>query len=242
MPTTHELVQALQNMQDEFMPVVPFNLRETVPQVFDLSEQNPALKHIDLDNPEEFTDYIFGELRRKGKPVGVGLYDENRIVYRGRKLFDGETEHRSIHLGIDIFVHPGTLVSTPLEAEVHSFANNKTHGDYGPTIILQHQIDHITFFTLYGHLSMDSLTDLRTGNKFAAGSAIGKIGKSHENGGWPPHLHFQVISHMGQWKGDFPGTASSSEREKYLAVCPDPNLILRIPREIFSRKNSPGKI
>jgi murein DD-endopeptidase MepM/ murein hydrolase activator NlpD len=241
MATAYEVAQVLQDIHDTIMPVVPFDLRETVPVVFDLSERNPALEHIDLDNPEEFTEYIFGELRRRGKPVGVGLYDEDRVVYRGRALFDGESEHRSIHLGIDIFVSPGTPVNTPLAAEVHSFANNKTHGDYGPTIILQHQIDHITFFTLYGHLSVNSLTDLRAGNKFAAGSMIGNIGESHENGGWPPHLHFQVITRMEQWKGDFPGTASPSEREKYLAICPDPNLILGIPPGTFSKKVPPGK-
>lgn len=242
MAFTDEVVQVLRKMRDTFKPVVPFDLRKTVPEVFDLSERNRALEHIDLDNPEEFTSYIFGELRRKGKPVGVGLYDEERVVYRGRALFGGEKEHRNVHLGIDIFVDAGTPVSTPLGAEVHSFANNKTRGDYGPTIILRHEAESIPFFTLYGHLSTDSLAGLRVGKRFAAGGVIGRTGESHENGGWPPHLHFQIITRMDEWRGDFPGTASPSEREKYLELCPDPNLILGIPPRTFSKKIPPGTV
>lgn len=241
MSDTTDVVRVLHGMRDAFKPVVPFDLRKTTPAVFDLSERNEALESIDLDNPEEFTAYIFGELRRQGKPVGVGLYDEDRVVYRGRALFDEERESRSVHLGIDIFVEPGTPVSTPLEAEVHSFANNKTHGDYGPTIILTHRIEDISFFTLYGHLSVDSLAGLRSGDAFSAGKVIGRVGESHENGGWPPHLHFQIITRMGEWNGDFPGAAAPSERERYLELCPDPNLILGIPRGIFSGKMPPGK-
>jgi murein DD-endopeptidase MepM/ murein hydrolase activator NlpD len=161
-------------------------------------------------------------------PVGIGCYDEDRVVYRDRALFGGEDENRSLHLGIDIFVDAGTPVSTPLAGEIHSFANNDTHGDYGPTIILGHRIEDVTFFTLYGHLSVSSLAGLRPGHRYAAGEVIGTVGDSRENGGWAPHLHFQVITHMSGWSGDFPGVAAPSQRDRYLELCPDPNLILGI--------------
>jgi hypothetical protein len=44
-------------------------------------------------------------------------------------------------------------------------------GDYGPTIILEHRLDSIPFFTLYGHLSRPSLEGLEPGLAFAAGTA-----------------------------------------------------------------------
>ncbi|WP_238593699.1 hypothetical protein, partial [Endozoicomonas atrinae] len=52
---------------------------------------------------------------------------------------------------------------------------------------------------------------------------------SEVNGHWPPHLHFQVISDLLDQKGDFIGVAPKSERDYYLSICPDPNLILGIP-------------
>ena len=57
---------------------------------------------------------------------------------------------------------------------------------------------------------------------------IATIGNKNENGQWPSHLHFQVITDMLHHKGDFPGVASVSEQKYYLTLCLDPNLILRI--------------
>ena len=47
-----------------------------------------------------------------------------------------------------------------------------------------------------------------------------------ENGGWPAHLHFQIIGDLMGFIGDFPGVAKQSEIEEWLERCPDPNLIL----------------
>lgn len=225
----NEVVRILRAGHGAFKPVVPVDLGKHAPLVFDLSKGNRELDGIDLDDPVKFSAYVFGKLRKRGIGVGIGCYGEDREVYRDRQLFAGEDENRSLHLGIDIFVEPGTPVSTPLDAQVHSFANNKTHGDYGPTIILRHRIEGVTFFTLYGHLSISSLVGLRPGAAVAAGEIVGRVGEIHENGGWPPHVHFQVITDMGSWKGDFPGVAAPSQRDRYLALCPDPNLILGIP-------------
>ena len=54
----------------------------------------------------------------------------------------------------------------------------------------------------------------------------------HENGHWPPHLHFQIILDMQLKEGDYPGVCKYSEREKYLANCPDPDLILQLNQYI----------
>lgn len=71
------------------------------------------------------------------------------------------------------------------------------------------------------------------GKPVAAGEQIATIGSMDENGGWPPHLHFQIILDMLGKEGDFIGVAPASQRAIWTSICPDPNLILGIPDGIF---------
>jgi len=224
-----EVLRILRERRGELKPVLPFDPERMPPVIFDLSAHGQALAGLDLNDVDAFSRRVFDELRRRRSPWGIGRYAEDRLLYRHRSLFSGEGEARSVHMGIDLFAAPGTRVSTPLAAEVHSFAFNDTPGDYGPTIILRHLSEGVDFFTLYGHLSRASLDGLAPGRRFAAGDVIARIGGSEENGGWPPHLHFQLVSDMGRRKGDFPGVVAPSQLETYRLLCPDPNLILRIP-------------
>lgn len=161
----------------------------------------------------------------------LGGYAEDRSIYT-QKLFAPEGEEpRTLHLGLDIFAPADTPVFAPLMARVHSVADNANPGDYGPTLILEHvPATGLVFFTLYGHLSKASTRALKRGQAFMPGEPIAALGKRHENGGWPPHLHFQVILEIGangkQWKGDFPGVCRISERDHWLARCPDPRPLL----------------
>ena len=156
--------------------------------------------------------------------VGVGGYGEDRYIYRRSSLFDTGKEPRSIHLGIDVWVPAGTKVYAPLDSKVHSFNDNDNFGDYGGTIILQHELEGVVFYTLYGHLSKDSLNGLSEGKTIEQNTYFAEIGDEEENGHWPPHLHFQLISDMLDKKGDFFGVAPPSEKEYYLKLCPDPQL------------------
>jgi len=113
---------------------------------------------------------------------------------------------------------------------VHSFAFNDRYGDYGATIILLHQLDGMPFYTLYGHLSLKDIQTLSGGQYIPIGYPVGHFGQPHENGHWPPHLHFQVILDMELKEGDYPGVCKYQDREKYLANCPDPDLILQLNR------------
>ena len=99
-------------------------------------------------------------------------------------------------------------------------------GDYGATIILKHVLEGVTFHSLYGHLSVADLEGLNVDAPVAAGQIIAHFGPLNENGHWPPHLHFQLIMDMEGKMGDYPGVCRYSERARYLANCPDPNLIL----------------
>ena len=196
----------------------------------DFTDTNRELSMLDLTNTEAFSTYVFGDLLENSRCVGVGGYDEHRIMYRRSAHFNGSAgEGRCVHLGVDIWADALTPVYAPLPGMVHSMAFNDNFGDYGPTIILRHELDGIVFHTLYGHLTLNSLQGRAEGDAIQAGEQIAAIGSYPENGHWPPHLHFQIITDVGDYRGDYPGVASLADRGTYLANCPDPNLILRIP-------------
>ena len=195
-----------------------------------MTASNPKLEKFDFNDIDRFIEFIDSSLREVNAVIGVGGYGENRVMYQHSQLFTPEQgEARSIHLAVDLWVPIDTPVFAPLEGSVHSFQDNVGLGNYGPTIILEHAVDGYTFSTLYGHLSKKSPNDLTVGQKIQQGQQVATIGDQNENGSWPPHLHFQIITDMLGNRGDFPGVARPSEREYYLTLCPDPNMILRIP-------------
>ena len=182
-----------------------------------------------------FTDYIQRKLKENGSRYGIGGYDEHRTIYSISNVFDGKQpneEPRRLHLGVDIWGPVGTPVYAFMGGMVHSFAFNDQHGDYGATLILLHQLDGLPFYTLYGHLSLRDIQSLSAGQYVNIGQTIAHFGDQRENGHWPPHLHFQIILDMELKEGDYPGVCKYSEREKYLANCPDPDLILQLNRYI----------
>ncbi|MEQ8475140.1 peptidoglycan DD-metalloendopeptidase family protein [Fulvivirga sp.] len=221
------LEQVLLQNRHQFTSVTHFNFEKEPFHIFDFTSNNSALLNIDLNNEQAFTDYVFNTLYDNSCSVGVGGYGEDRFIYSRSEVFGGE-ESRSIHLGIDVWAAVGTAVYTPLDGTVHSFANNNQHGDYGPTIILGHQLENVKFYTLYGHLNTECLNDLFVGKKLKKGDHIANFGTYEENVHWPPHLHFQIIHEIGDYSGDYPGVAKPSEKEKWLKNSPDANLILNI--------------
>lgn len=116
-----------------------------------------------------------------------------------------------------------------MDGIVHSFQDNNNFGDYGPTIILDHSSSGKPLYSLYGHLTRASLNGLFVGKVIKAGEQLGQIGPFPENGDWPPHLHFQLMTDMLGLTGDFPGVCSLSDRARFLAICPNPNDLLGIP-------------
>ena len=220
---------SLRNALSSLPSFAPIILTEKPFRKLDFTAANTDLPTLDLTDTEAFSGYVFGTLLDNNSCVGVGGYDEHRIIYRRSAHFgDYAGEGRCVHLGVDIWADVFTCVYAPLPGVVHSVAFNDNFGDYGPTIILRHELDGFTFHTLYGHLTLDSLQGRGEGDEIQAGERIAAIGNYPENGHWPPHLHFQLITDMGDHRGDYPGVASLAERGNYLANCPDPNLILRV--------------
>ena len=174
----------------------------------------------------DLEDFIQAETTRAEKEFAFGGYLEDREVYRNASLF-GSDEPRTIHLGMDIWLDAGTSIYMPYDGRIHSFQDNNNSGDYGPTIITRHILNKQVFFLLFGHLSHDSLISPEKGKFIKRGEKIADLGTFEENGGWPPHLHFQIIKDMEGCQGDYPGVARKSELNHYQSNCPDPMIIFK---------------
>jgi len=213
--------------------IIEHDLRREPVHRFDLSVGSTELGLCaDMTDPAKASEIMFRRIREAGARVGIGLYNEARRFYTSPLFQTGEAgEWRTIHIGTDIFIKPYSPVFAPLDGEVHSLQVNTSPLDYGPTIILEHRVpdENLKFYTLYGHLTADSLDGLYAGMAIRQGDQIARVGDRPENGNWPPHLHFQIIADMMDYIGDFPGVALPSQRRLWLSLAPDPNLILRLP-------------
>ncbi len=226
-----------------FHPVIRFNKSVERISSIDLSKSNHGFTEDIYGSTENFSAYIEQLRTNTGAKFLIGGYREIREMYRRSKLFDKDKaneqslveEPRSLHLGMDVWGEAGTPIYAALGGMVHSFANNDHFGDYGATIILQHQLNTINFYTLYGHLSIDDISKLRKGKFISRGEPFAHFGIAEENGNWPPHLHFQVIMDMGNNDGDYPGVCKLSEAEKYIKNSPDPDLIIQLNQFISHR-------
>jgi murein DD-endopeptidase MepM/ murein hydrolase activator NlpD len=227
------LTSTLKTHQQNFHPVIPFNPQTEKLFAFDFTENNKELTADQIADTEKFSQYVNAQLKKHSCKYGIGGYNEHRILYARSKHFDAGEEPRRLHLGTDIWGQTGTKIMSPLNGIVHSFAFNNNDSDYGATIILTHNIDGISFHTLYGHLSLNSIKNLHEGKRISAGDVFTEFGMRFENGNWPSHLHFQIIIDMENRQGDYPGVCKFSEREKWLQNSPDPDLILQLNQYIL---------
>jgi 4-aminobutyrate aminotransferase-like enzyme/Ser/Thr protein kinase RdoA (MazF antagonist) len=237
-PRSRAVVEWLGREAAHCAPVLDTDLRTAPSVVFDLSVGSPLLGADPgaLETPV-LSARLFDAMRRSGVRVGVGRYDEARPLYTTPAFAAGERatdEHRTVHLGLDLFSAPGTPVFAPLDGVVHCVANNAAAKDYGPLVILRHQTgDGTPFFTLYGHLDLASVGGLAAGRQVVRGEPIAAVGSPPENGDWAPHLHFQIITDLLDLGRDFPGVAYASSRDVWKSLSPDPNVIVGIPASRF---------
>jgi 4-aminobutyrate aminotransferase-like enzyme/Ser/Thr protein kinase RdoA (MazF antagonist) len=232
-PASARVVQWLREHGNRAAAILPdHDLRNA--RVLDFSVQSLEFGEQAGDaNPEIWNDAISAELNAHGASAGIGRYDEARPWYTTPAFQDSApaSEWRTVHIGIDLFAEPGTAVCAPFAGTIHSFRNNAAHLDYGPTVILQHDVaPGASFWTLYGHLTVESLDALRVGAEVRQGERFAEIGAADVNGGWAPHLHFQIITDLLGRSGEFPGVARPSERTLWLSLAPDPNLIVNLPQ------------
>jgi len=184
-----------------------------------------------FDNPEiaRSTKAIEELMAKSGAEVSIGYYCEDRNVYQGEAFNPASESARTFHLGVDIGMPAGTPIYAPLDGVIELFNNNSTYLDYGPVVVLRHKTDQgIPFWTLYGHLSIDSIPDWKIGKEIKAGDLIGRMGKEEENVGWPPHTHFQLLTDLCGMGIDIYGVAPRDEISLWRGISLNPNLILGI--------------
>ncbi|MCD0469739.1 peptidoglycan DD-metalloendopeptidase family protein [Flavobacterium sp. JAS] len=195
----------------------------------DLSVMNHELVQYKPENAVEFENFISNYLKKNNAEVAFGGYIEGRTLYQRSTIFKNDSiPERNIHIGLDLWTKANTAVLAPLDGKVHSFKNNIGLGDYGPTIILEHEVENEKFYTLYGHLSLESIENLTVGTLFKKGEKIAALGNSDVNGDYAPHVHFQIIQNIEEYWGDYPGVCNTNDLNFYIENCPDPNLLLKI--------------
>ncbi len=211
-------------------PVLDTSILKKDYTAIDLSIYNSDLDTVNVSSSELLGNHIDNYKKKNSSKVAYGGYLETRGIYQRSLYFtaNSDASDRNIHLGMDLWLKEGSTIFTPLDAVVHSFNNNQNHGDYGPTILLKHQIGDFSFYTLYGHLSLGSIKNLSIGQAFQRGNQIAQLGGSEVNGDYPPHLHFQIIRDIGDYVGDYPGVCCKKDLEFYRKNCLDPNLILEL--------------
>ena len=176
---------------------------------------------------------VAGAMDSAGATVGIGRYDEARPIYTAPLFSGGESplaERRAVHLGMDLFAPAGTAVHAVLDATVEAVGYNPTPQDYGGVILLKHVTSGgDPFYTLYGHLAEVPEGTLPIGSSVGEGQRIGVLGTALVNGGWPPHLHFQVMTDLLELGTDFPGVVKASTRRVWRDLSPDPAPLLGLP-------------
>ena len=156
--------------------------------------------------PRRMTAKLFGAMRARGAAIGIGRYDEARLLYMSDAFAGSGGEHperRTVHIAIDIFMEPGSPVLAPLPGRVHSVRDNAARLDYGPTVILEHAPADAPRL-LHALRAPDARLRRAPEPRETAverGQRIATIGPAPENGDWPPHVHFQVIADMLDMRG-----------------------------------------
>jgi len=178
-------------------------------------------------------------------PYSIGKYNEVRSnIYEtdifhdlnnASDVFGGD---RNIHMGIDFGGPVGKEVYSIFDGVVHSAGYNAAPGDYGNVVVIEYDIspeylwsdfrcslEESKLYALYGHLAAEKVSELKEGQLVKKGEVIGYIGGFSENGGYSPHVHFQ-LSTKRPYTHDMPGAVSSENRKRSLLLYPDPQIVL----------------
>ncbi|WP_109098756.1 aminotransferase class III-fold pyridoxal phosphate-dependent enzyme [Aquimarina sp. AU58] len=216
-----------------------YSLSELFPTVqknevclLDLSVSSKWVGHQQEFNDLDIFQFKVDRLQKENTDkIIAGGYLEPRALYTSTtydKTGNSGQESRTVHLGVDFWFPANTPVHAVLDGEVVTAFNHAGDKNYGGLIILKHQTDSLEFYTLYGHLTVDSTTQKQPGDNIKKGECIGYLGDPTQNGNWAPHLHFQIMLSMLDYTVDFPGVAYYNQIEVWKGLCPDPNLLFKL--------------
>jgi 4-aminobutyrate aminotransferase-like enzyme/Ser/Thr protein kinase RdoA (MazF antagonist) len=230
-----DVVAALERLAGESPDLAHFRYRdacgyEAVPGARAVRQRLLRLKAasvLDVDvatEPAVVLD-ITGGIPELPGGLAIGRYGEERPIYRGPQYKDQDGRSRTVHLGCDLFLPAGANVRSPFAGVVEERANRALPYDYGGVLLIRHD----GFWTLHGHLDPETIAHWNAGDPVQAGQVIAQMGAPEVNGGWEPHLHLQLFTHLAGGGTDLPGVAYPDELDLWQSVSPDPNLILGRP-------------
>lgn len=199
--------------------------------LLDLSVSSTWIGHEQDFNDLEYFQYKINKLQQQvPNKIIAGGYLEPRPIYTASaydKVGNYGNESRTIHLGIDFWLPEYTPVHAMFDGEVVIAVNDAGHKEYGGLVVLKHQINTIEFYTLYGHLSVESATKNKIGDFIKKNEFVGCLGNPTENGEWAAHLHFQIMLSLLDYMVDFPGVAYNRQIDVWKSICVNPNLLFK---------------
>jgi len=212
-----------------FAPILGEPLTDKNSKTVDFGMTSRVLARVkDLADPAAYAEPLRRHLGEK--KFGIGFYSEVRPIYLADMFAIDHHQRRTVHLGVDIFAPPETAIYAPMAGQIHSLADYTETQDYGPVLIIKHEpSDDLCFYTLYGHLSPESLDRWAVGERVDSGALLASIGDYPRNGNWTPHLHFQIVVDLLDFGDNFPGVCAPKLRALWTSLSPDPNHILRLP-------------
>ena len=89
---------------------------------------------------------------------------------------------------------------------------------------------------------LHSVLQHKVGDTIKKGDKISELGNYPENGNWAPHLHFQIMLSMLDYKIDYPGVAYFNQLEVWKGLCLDPNLLFKSESFQQTKKTSNKEI
>ncbi|AWC25152.1 2,2-dialkylglycine decarboxylase [Aminobacter sp. MSH1] len=188
--------------------------------------------------PDKATAWWDAYCAENGIALGIGPWGEARTVYTSDIFWSRFVEgaRRVHHLGLDLFMPAGTRVYTPLAATVKSVEIEEDPLGYGCLIALEHSPEGCPpFVTLWGHMAHEAMARLKPGQELAAGALVGEMGAPAENGGWAPHLHFQISTDPDLAARDILGVGEARYLDVWAELFPDAATLAGIPPETFQR-------
>jgi len=233
----NNVVEFLQSQRSTLAPMFLPDFKYQNRFVIPADGSDPSVPDISSDA----FDVWFNKKREdQNTRYGIGRYGEDRTVYQSASFASAASnERRTYHMGLDVFVDADEALYAPIAGTVHTLHNNAFHLDYGPTLILKHETpDGVPFYSLYGHLSPSIFELHKEGDKIDAGQLIAHIGDWDVNGGWSPHLHFQIMTDMFGHKENFYGVGHKSLWHIWQQICIDPDLMLGQAPETYTIDNN----
>ncbi|MBD9373680.1 aminotransferase class III-fold pyridoxal phosphate-dependent enzyme [Rhizobium sp. ARZ01] len=210
-----------------FSPIIRPEVAKPKVLALDLTENGPDARGWAKLDAVAAENLIDKRVREEGAAFAIGLYGEDRVIYKGDAFETASAgARRTVHLGVDIFAPALEPVHAPFDGKVAFIHDDAVDFGFGPTVLLEHRTDEgDVFWTLYGHLSRDSVAILSIGQPIAKGEAFCAFGAASENGNWAPHLHFQIVTdHLGLC-GRMHGVGVRSHWQVWREVSPDPSVI-----------------